>query len=70
MRTDVLIINPGGGGKGWSDIIPGMGVVIILGVGWSLFPEWWSLFTGGEGGVKFLYVYLGVGWWSLLRGGG
>lgn len=56
MRTDVLIINPGGGGKGWSDIIPGIGVVIILGVGWSLFPEWWSLFTGGEGGVKFLYV--------------
>lgn len=56
MRTDVLIITPGGGGKGWSDIIPGMGVVIIPGVGWSLFPGWWSLFTGGERGVKFLYV--------------
>lgn len=60
MRTDVLIITPGGGGKGWSDIIPG--------VGWSLhvFLGWGGHYSRGGGhysrGVRVEWNFYMFSW--------
>lgn len=60
MRTDVLIINPEGGG-GWSDIIPGVVVGVTLlrkgrGDRSDIMPGVGLVVIISVGGGDFLYV--------------